>query len=86
LHLGVNILSTLPRNSYGEYSGTSMATPHVSGTVALMFAAALTNGYIPAPNDIRDILHGTADDICDDGYDSISGYSVVRADLAVAEM
>lgn len=83
---GVSILSTLPRNNYGEYSGTSMATPHVSGTVALMFAAALTKGYIPAPDDIRDSLHGTADDIYDEGYDSISGYGVVRADLAVADM
>ncbi|HEY6572927.1 MAG TPA: S8 family serine peptidase, partial [Candidatus Eisenbacteria bacterium] len=32
---GVSILSTLPGNSYGLLSGTSMATPHVSGAVAL---------------------------------------------------
>ncbi|MFM7120640.1 MAG: S8 family serine peptidase, partial [Gammaproteobacteria bacterium] len=32
---GVNIQSTLPNNTYGAYSGTSMATPHVSGAAAL---------------------------------------------------
>ena len=33
---GVSILSTLPHNRYGYYSGTSMATPHVTGTAALI--------------------------------------------------
>ncbi len=33
---GVDILSTLPGNKYGRYSGTSMATPHVAGVAALI--------------------------------------------------
>ena len=32
---GVNINSTLPGGKYGAYSGTSMATPHVTGAIAL---------------------------------------------------
>lgn len=32
---GSSINSTLPSNTYGSYSGTSMATPHVSGAAAL---------------------------------------------------
>ena len=32
---GVSIRSTVPGNSYGNYSGTSMAAPHVAGVAAL---------------------------------------------------
>jgi serine protease len=35
---GVNILSTLPNNTYGTLSGTSMATPMVTGVVALVWS------------------------------------------------
>lgn len=37
---GTQILSTLPGNKYGNLTGTSMATPHVAGAVALIHAAA----------------------------------------------
>ncbi|QSX66567.1 MAG: DUF4347 domain-containing protein [Dolichospermum sp. DET69] len=35
---GSGIYSTLPNNSYGTYSGTSMASPHVAGAAALVWS------------------------------------------------
>ncbi|MFK3984996.1 S8 family serine peptidase [Micromonospora sp. NPDC050397] len=37
---GVDILSSVPGNEYGYSSGTSMAAPHLSGAVALVWSAA----------------------------------------------
>ena len=36
---GVAVLSAMPGGTYGESDGTSMATPHVAGVVALMWSA-----------------------------------------------
>jgi subtilisin family serine protease len=57
---GVGINSTLPSNTYGSFSGTSMATPHVSGGAALYAAthpdrggalkAAILNSVVPTPS------------------------------------
>lgn len=37
---GTDVFSTVPGNNYGHKTGTSMATPHVAGAIALMYAAA----------------------------------------------
>jgi serine protease len=37
---GTTIISTNPSNAYGNSTGTSMATPHVAGAIALMYSAA----------------------------------------------
>jgi subtilisin family serine protease len=36
---GVNILSSTPEGTYAQFSGTSMAGPHVVGVVALLWSA-----------------------------------------------
>ncbi len=42
---GSGIYSTLPNNRYGSLSGTSMATPHVTGALALVWSADTTQSY-----------------------------------------
>ena len=81
---GVNVLSTIPKDRYDYYSGTSMACPLVSGTIGLMVSKMLDEGYTYTIEEIRDILHKNADDIGSASWDSASGYGVVRADKAVA--
>ena len=48
---GTAIYSTIPNNNYGNMTGTSMATPQVSGTIALMYAALPEEMMIACKND-----------------------------------
>ncbi len=73
---GLGIYSSVP-GGYDTYSGTSMASPHVAGVAALVWAAnpKLTNG------ELRGILQNSAEDL---GLPSEhQGHGLVRADLAI---
>lgn len=79
---GVDINSTWLGNGYEFMSGTSMATPHVSGVAALVWAKnpALTNF------EVRDILQKTALDLDPnyEGRDRYYGFGLVDAAAAVS--
>ena len=55
---GTAILSTLPGDNYGAYSGTSMATPHVTGAAALVWAI---NPDL-SPSEMKELLMSTGED------------------------
>ncbi len=66
--------------SYLRIAGTSMASPHVAGTAALVLAhdPSLT------VEQVRQLLRTTADDLPPAGRDDASGYGLVDAAAAVA--
>lgn len=73
---GVSILSTLRNNSYGSYSGTSMATPHVAGAAALIWA-----GYpFHLWNDVKTIILDTVDPLS-----SLSGKVLSEGRLNISD-
>ena len=76
---GVEIISSIPGDQYTIASGTSMATPHVSGVIALLLDAkpGLT------VDEIAGILSSTAIDLGDPGADDTYGSGRVDALAAV---
>lgn len=74
---GIAINSTLPGNNYDAWSGTSMASPHVAGTAALVWAANPSWSN----KDVRTRLQNTAEDI--NLLDAEQGYGLVDAENAV---
>lgn len=79
---GVQVLSSVPGDQLAAFNGTSMAAPHVAGTVALILSAA--PDFMGDPFAIRSILLGTVEDYGEAGRDQRFGFGRLDA-LSSAE-
>jgi len=72
------------RNSNGtpDFSGTSAAAPHAAGVAALMFE----ENPAATPDAVYAALESTAIDMLGLGFDYDSGFGLIQADQAVAEV
>ena len=75
---GVNTYSSVP-GGYSSYSGTSMASPHINGAVALMVQA---NPDLEVEM-IKEILYATAVDLGSAGEDNDYGHGIIDCVAAV---
>lgn len=82
---GVSINSTKLGGGNTVYSGTSMASPHVTGAAAVLVGSGVKdqNGNGKINDEVRDVLKKTAFDLGTVGFDSTYGFGLVRVDKAL---
>ncbi len=82
---GSNVYSTLPDNTYGNKSGTSMSCPGVAGVMAQLFHAyrELNGGSDPLGGLLKGIVLNTAEDLGNPGPDFKFGWGRINALRAV---
>lgn len=76
---GVQVRSSVPGGGYQSWNGTSMATPHINGVVALVRQANPNLGV----QEIKEVLYATARDLGPTGEDNAYGWGMVDAYEAV---
>ena len=72
------IFSTIPRSQYDFYEGTSMATPVVTGALAVLIGAY--PNY--SARDLAQVLFSTTEDLGLPGLDVVYGQGLIRLDRA----
>ncbi len=76
---GVGVVSSVPGGGYSSSDGTSMATPHIAGVVALIYSA---NPDLSVEQ-VKQIMYDTAADLGPAGQDNDYGWGITDAFEAV---
>jgi subtilisin family serine protease len=70
---GTGVYSTFSNNNYGNSTGTSMATPHVAGTVGLMYSAICPDVLQSYGTNYPGLALFIKDKLLDEGVDEVTG-------------
>lgn len=75
---GYNVLSTIPNNRYAIFSGTSMATPNISGIAALIWKKLMVRlKRVPTRIELLTALKGNSIDVLATGNDTVTGVGFI---------
>jgi subtilisin family serine protease len=83
---GVAITSTVPGGKWKSFNGTSMATPHVAGAIALLLSATTIRDKVAGSERaflIQELISGSVDDAGETGQDHRFGFGTLNVLRAI---